>query len=339
MRALPRCHTDGSPEPVASATTLASAQIERAIARSTSSRYRRALLDLRRFARTHETILLLGPTGTGKSSLARLVHEMSPRRQHPIRIVNMAAIDGALAISELFGHERGAFTGADRKRLGACASAHRGTLVLDEIGKSSIPVQQQLLDAIEHGQFFALGSDRATFVDIRIVAAANESLDDLVRRGLLLDEFRARLGVFCVTLPSLRERIDDLPHLLRGMIDALAPAYGYTDRSPEVSPELLRALMAYDWPRNLRELDGVVRRLLVDGEGRGVLERGLLVHEGTWFGGNQSDAGRTAGRLTMQDALSAIAREGGNKSRAAKALGVSRSTILRLLHSKQSLPS
>lgn len=206
---------------------------------SRSPKFRRALALLEKFAK-HErvNVLLVGDSGTGKSAFARHLHDRSPRAGQVFHQVVLSAISDGLTSSDLFGHVQGAFTDAHAPRAGRFASASGGTLFLDEIGKASAVVQHSLLDAVERREFTPVGADRSVRVDVRIVAATNVELRDLVDEGTFLPDLRQRLDVFTVRLPTLRERREDIHDLVEHLVDWHAPELGYR-RPPRIDPDLM----------------------------------------------------------------------------------------------------
>jgi DNA-binding NtrC family response regulator len=272
------------------------------------------------------TVLIEGEAGTGKTLLARRIHEMSPRNQAPFRSCVLSALDDTLASDELFGHVAGAFTGARGARTGAFASAAGGTVFLDEIGKASLHVQQKLLDVIESHVIAPLGADRQVTVDVRIIAAANIPLRQLVEKERFLADLYARLKSFRISLPSLRERAEDIPSLVEQCLARHAEACGY-ESPPDVDDQLMAALRLASWPDNLRELDGTVHRLLVEAEGAMVLTPRLCVGDLSFLVARR----RHKQPLQIEEARQAMAETGNKKAPAARLLGVSRWTVDRVL--------
>jgi len=212
-------------------------------------------------APTDATVLLYGETGTGKELLARAVHRRSSRRNHPFVVVNCAAMPAALMESELFGRERGAFTGAHTSQIGRFELANRGTIFLDEIGELALEVQPKLLRVLQEGQVERLGSPRTVDVDVRVIAATNRDLSEEVREGRFRRDLFYRLNVFPITLPTLRQHREDIPLLVRHLVNRL----GRTLNRPieSIPDEVMSALQAHDWPGNVRELENVLQRAII----------------------------------------------------------------------------
>ncbi|MDW8360837.1 MAG: sigma 54-interacting transcriptional regulator [Myxococcales bacterium] len=215
---------------------------------------------LERIAPTDATVLLTGETGTGKDALARAVHEHSPRRSRPFIVVDCGAVVGTLIESELFGHERGAFTGAIAQRQGAFELAHGGTLFLDEIGELPLDLQPKLLRAIETRTIRRVGGSRDLRVDIRVIAATKRNLRLEVERGKFREDLYFRLAVVPVELPPLRERREDIPLLVEHLLARIAESAGSSTAQPGLAPGALDSLCAHDWPGNVRELRNVLER-------------------------------------------------------------------------------
>jgi formate hydrogenlyase transcriptional activator len=230
---------------------------------------------VRLVAPTDMTVLIRGETGTGKEGLARLVHELSARKDEHFAVVNLAAIPESLIESELFGHTRGAFTGATQHKLGQFEVAAHGTLFLDEIGDAPLAVQVKLLRALQEREIQPLGATDSVPVDVRVVAATNRPLEAMVENGTFRSDLYYRLNIFPVHVPPLREQRDAIRPLTTYFVERYAAAMHV--RPPAVPEAVLRALEAYDWPGNVRELENTVARALILGQGKGLVLRDLLV--------------------------------------------------------------
>ena len=219
---------------------------------------RSILYEVEAVAPTNATVLITGETGTGKEVIARAIHELSPRRSRNLVKVNCAAMPAGLLESELFGHERGAFTGAINSHLGRFALADRGTLFLDEIGDMPLDLQPKLLRVLQEREFEAVGSTRTTRVDVRVVSATNRDLRYMVLDREFREDLFYRLNIFPIALPALRDRKADIPELVRYFVDQFATSMNKTiDTIPE---ETMRAIVRHPWPGNIRELQNYVAR-------------------------------------------------------------------------------
>jgi len=226
-----------------------------------SAAWRYVVFRLEQVASTHATVLLLGETGTGKELVARTIHRRSARAANRFVALNCAALPATLVESELFGRERGAFTGAHSSQAGRFEIAHRGTFFLDEVSDLAIELQPKLLRVLQEGQLERLGSTRTVDVDVRVIAATNRDLADDVRQNRFRDDLYYRLNVFPITLPSLRERREDIPLLAQHLANRFARAMPKPMKP--ISDSVARALQQYDWPGNIRELENVIQRAII----------------------------------------------------------------------------
>jgi len=281
----------------------------------------RAVMSLvEKVAPTDATVLLTGESGTGKEVVARAIHELSGRRDRALVAVNCAALSETLLESELFGHEKGAFTDAHERKLGWFEVAQGGTIFLDEIAEMKPSTQAKLLRVLEDRRFHRLGGSEIIEADARAIAATNRDLEERIAAGAFREDLFYRLNVFPIALPPLRERTEDLEELCRHF---LARA-GY--RGPGLDAEARRALETYDWPGNLRELRNVIERAVI------LAGDGAVTREELHLPGRRSGAAPTAAESTLSETeermiREALAKAGGNKSKAARLLGITRRTL------------
>jgi len=212
-------------------------------------------------APTNATILILGETGTGKELIAAAIHNLSPRKDRPLFTVNCAALPANLIESELFGREKGAFTGADSRRIGRFEVANGSTLCLDEIGELPLELQAKLLRVIQHHEFERLGSSQTIKIDVRIVATTNRDLTEEVRQGRFRQDLFYRLNVFPITVPPLRQRKDDIPLMVQSFIERFSRKLG--KKITSISKETMKTLQDYPWPGNVRELESIIERAVI----------------------------------------------------------------------------
>ena len=286
-------------------------------------------------APTPASVLIMGESGTGKELIAQTIHQLSPRASAPFVAINCAAIPETLLESEIFGHERGAFTGAFDRRAGCFELADRGTLFLDEIAEMQPVTQVKLLRVLQERKFRRLGGRVEQEVDVRVIAATNVNTVDAIRDGKLRDDLYYRLNVFTIELPPLRERKEDLPLLIQAFIDE----FNVRDRRQvkAVSPEAMRMLESYDWPGNVRELHNVIERATILARGD-LIEPQHLPRFGTPARPAETPApsgvtitpGMTVDEAERRLILATLEAAGGNKTRAAEMLGIS----LKTLHNK-----
>jgi DNA-binding NtrC family response regulator len=279
-------------------------------------------------AATPLTVLVVGETGAGKENVAETIHRLSPRAQHPYLRVHLAALPESLLESELFGHERGAFTGADKRRLGYFESAAGGTLFLDEIGELPVSTQAKLLRVLETRRLVRLGSSEELEADVRIIAATNRDLGAEVRAGRFREDLYFRLGGFRIDVPPLRERRSEIPLLASLFVREMAARLSAP--APGIQAELLAVLERYPWPGNVRELKHVMEAALVLAAPGDI----GIQHLPPQF---RSPPGEPPPPAPSVEPLSLAERSaivgaleacGGNQSRAARQLGISRRTLI-----------
>ncbi len=226
-----------------------------------SSGLKRVLKQVEDVATTDATVLILGETGTGKELIARAIHELSPRRDHAFVKLNCSAIPSGLLESELFGHEKGAFTGAIAQKIGRLELAHQGTFFLDEVGDLPLELQPKILRALQEKEFERVGGTRTIPVNVRLLAATNRDLTKMVKEGQFRSDLYYRLRVFPVTIPPLRERRNDIPLLVRYFLASHSKRMGR--RIETIPPETLQALLKWPWPGNVRELENFIERSVI----------------------------------------------------------------------------
>jgi len=226
---------------------------------------RRVMAQVDRVAASEARVCILGETGTGKELIARALHERSARHDGPFVTLNCAAVPGELIESELFGHEKGSFTGAATRHIGKFEQAHKGTLFLDEIGDMPLVMQAKLLRVLEERQVERVGGDRTIPVDVRVIVATHRNLDDLVKKGVFREDLYHRIYVYPLSLPGLRERVEDIPALVTHFAAQVAEQNGWKPKPFE--PGAIEELQRYSWPGNVRELRNVVERLLLLADG------------------------------------------------------------------------
>jgi len=295
---------------------------------------RETIAAIRRVAAGDTTVLIAGETGTGKELAARAVHDLSPRKSAPFIAVNCGALAEGVLESEMFGHVRGAFTGAVRDRVGVFEAASGGTIFLDEIGEMSSVLQQRLLRVLQEREVTRVGSTRAIKVDVRVVAATNRDLAELVAQGRFREDLYYRLAVFPITLAPLRDRRADIPLLVEHALSVLRTRRDGADRLV-CSPLAMRLLRNYDWPGNIRQLFGVVERAAVDAEYGRIEAQHLPAELRPARGGlelrEQRYRGTGAAEEERAAIVSALEATGGALAQSAELLGMGRTTLWRKL--------
>ena len=289
---------------------------------------RKTLTAVNTVAPTDSSVLILGETGTGKELIARAIHKLSPRRERPFVRINAAALPTGLLESELFGHEKGAFTGAAASRSGRLEVANRGTLFLDEIGDIPLELQPKLLRVLQEREFERLGSTRTQHVDVRIVAATNRDLERMVEDGSFRSDLYYRLNVFPIAMPALRERVEDIPALALHFATQCARRMGRS--VPTISTTAMDALKRWSWPGNIRELQNVIERGVILSAGSDFV---LTLQDVQPKAGASASAAKPAATLkdTERDAILRALKESGGvvagPTGAAARLGLRRTTL------------
>jgi transcriptional regulator with PAS, ATPase and Fis domain len=296
-----------------------------------SARLRAVMEMARQLAHTDATVLIQGESGTGKAGIAKAIHSWSPRAPRPFLTIDCATLPEPLMESELFGHERGAFTGALTAKRGLFEAGHGGTVFLDEVAELTPAAQVKLLRVLQEQVIRRGGGTAAIQIDVRILAATNKDLQTLVRRRAFREDLYFRLSGIVLTVPPLRERREDIAALARHFVSVYGAREGR--RVEGIAPEAMQLLLAYPWPGNVRELQNAMERAVVLGHSARIapedLPPSLLGHDG----------GRAApppGRQTLEEVerayiLAALREHGGNQTRVAAALGINRTTLWRKL--------
>ncbi|MBI3535936.1 MAG: sigma-54-dependent Fis family transcriptional regulator [Deltaproteobacteria bacterium] len=308
---------------------------------------------IEKISQTESTVLIIGESGTGKELVAKAIHDNSARAQKPWVVVNCAAIPSELLEAELFGHTKGAFTGATQNRIGRFEMANGGTILLDEVAEIPLHLQAKLLRVLQTKQFESVGSSKTVEVDVRIITATNRDLEDAVQKKEFREDLYYRLNVIPVKVPSLRERRSDIPILVKHFVEKFNQMTG---RSVEpLSGQILEALVAYDWPGNVRELENLMERLVIL-KGQGTVDLGDLPHRVFKKYAEERPQGEGAlsewefPRMVLPtqgldlksivDAFEnhlidqALARTGNNKNRASEILKMNRTTLVEKLRKR-----
>jgi DNA-binding NtrC family response regulator len=291
---------------------------------------------------TNSTILIAGETGTGKELVARAIHHNSPRRGNQFVALNCSAIPDTLLEAELFGHVRGAFTGAVGNRVGRFEQAHKGTLFLDEVGTMGAPLQMKLLRALQEREVERVGDSRTIKVDVRVIAATNSDLVKMVADGRFREDLYYRLNVIPVRLPPLRDRKEDIPLLVQHFLDRFCRELSPPRQGMTVSQQAMRQLMAYAWPGNVRQLENALERAVALSAGRTQIELVDLPEDVQELGDtpaagpftlpeNGIDLQEYVGNVERELIRQSLERTGGNKGRAAQLLNLKRTTLVEKL--------
>jgi len=297
---------------------------------------------IRQIAEKNSTVLIHGESGTGKELVARAIHYNSPRRNKAFVAVNCAAIPETLIESELFGHEKGAFTDAQTKRIGHFELAHQGTLFLDEVSELSLPTQAKILRALQEREFVRVGGTKTISVDVRLISATNKNLEDLMGRGAFRSDLYYRINVVPLTIPPLRKRKEDIPLLVQHFLEKHA---GPGEK--KISPEAMDILVAYDWPGNVRELENIIERIVVLTCAETITPENLPANIKATSRVEQIKQGVLNGRISFEDAerdfekdiiLEALKRTNFVQTKAADLLGISR-RILKYKMDKYGIPA
>jgi len=334
---------EASPEPEKPVKTWMHPSVQRMV--GTSAHTKNLLKMIDKIAPSKSSVLITGPTGTGKELVSRAIHDASPRRDKPFVALNCAALAPGVLESELFGHEKGAFTGATERRIGRFERAHTGTLFLDEVGEIDAGIQTKLLRVLQQGEFERVGGMQTIKVDVRIVAATNRDLTEAIQQGRFREDFYYRLKVFSLTIQPLRERRDDIPALVDHFVGKFAKEMNKTIDG--VDNDVMGVFLRYPWPGNIRELENILERAIVLAEGRLVtiedLPQEILyiqdtapiapvgygVESSPTFAGPDPNLSliEQADQLELELIKSALERFHWNKTKAADHLGIKRTTL------------
>ncbi|SHK22812.1 sigma 54-interacting transcriptional regulator [Thermocrinis minervae] len=293
---------------------------------SKSPKFLNVLEKVKLVAELDVNVLITGETGVGKEVIARLIHQLSPRRDKPMVTINLPSIPKDLVEAELFGYEKGAFTGAVQSREGFFELAHKGTLFLDEVTEIPVEVQAKLLRAVEHKSFFRVGGRKEIRVDVRIIAATSADINKLIEEGKFRRDLYYRLNVFSIHIPPLRERKEDIPHLVNHFITKYSKLHNRKIKG--VSPAVMKRFLEYDWPGNIRELENAIEHAIVVCSGTMIKEEDLP--DSIRFSG-LFDKHREPYNDERERIIEALRQAGGNKTLASKLLGMHRTTFWRKL--------
>lgn len=292
----------------------------------------KVIADALKVANSKASALILGESGTGKELLARLIHRAGPRKNKPLVILNCAAMPESLLEDELFGHEKGAFTGALNRKVGKFELAHEGTIFLDEIGEMTPGMQAKLLRVLQEGNFYRVGGNIPISVDVRVLSATNKKLDEEVAEGRFREDLYYRLNVVQISMPTLRERREDIPLLAQHFLSIFKEEMVIPNLV--ISDAAMEKMTQYDWPGNIRELRNAVERAVVMGNGKEILPSDLPIAS------NRTNYPGLQVGLTLDEAINLFKKEfiilnlkhtGGNRSKAAKLMEIQRTYLSRLI--------
>ena len=286
---------------------------------------------MNKVARTDSTVLIQGASGTGKELVARDIHQKSKRNKYPFVAVNCAALQDTLLESELFGHVKGAFTGAHETRMGLFEAADKGTLFLDEIGELPINFQAKLLRVLESREIRRLGESKSIFIDIRLITATNKDLAAEVKKGSFREDLFFRINIVAISLPPLRDRKDDIPLLVQHFLKT----HKTTMDEKKVCPDALESMMKYNWPGNIRELENLIENMMiiVDDEKIGVCNLPEKIRGYSVMKDHDLEENVSLSALEKQQIIKTLAKMNGNKTRVAENLGISIKTLYNKLKS------
>ncbi|MFZ7126618.1 MAG: sigma 54-interacting transcriptional regulator [Desulfobacterales bacterium] len=297
-----------------------------------SRHFKKVVAEALKVAQSNTTTLILGESGTGKEVLARLIHNSSKRGDGPLVILNCAAMQETLLEAELFGYEKGAFTGALKRKIGKFELAHGGTIFLDEIGEMSGGMQAKLLRVLQEGVFYRVGGNDSISVDVRVLAATNRDIAKDVVEGKFREDLYYRLNIVQIRMPALRERRSDIPLLAEHFLERFKRERGI--QKLRLSGQAIEKMKGYEWPGNIRELQNAIERAVVMGEGPEIRPEDLPI-----FASRPVESGLEVG-LTLSEALNRFKKEfiqlnlehtGGNRSQAARVMGIQRTYLSRLI--------
>ncbi|AGH96154.1 sigma-54 interaction domain-containing protein [Pseudobdellovibrio exovorus] len=287
---------------------------------------------IERVAPSQASVLVMGESGTGKELIARAIHDKSNRRNKPFVAINCGALRETLLESELFGHEKGSFTGAYNRKIGLAEAANGGTLFLDEIGELPLAIQAKLLRFIQEGEIYRVGGKDPIKVDIRLVCATNRELDQEVMRGNFREDLFYRINTIVVSAPPLRRRKEDIPVLVNYF---LSSGNSFMNRGKSIDEEAMKIMVKYEWPGNIRELQNACERLQILSEGHMIMVNDLpegIRNPEVMEDSMEFDPSVPLYDLEKKYILKALAHYGGNKTQAAQGLGITIKTLYNKLH-------